>query len=93
MPKGDCKNLLCAISLSSTESLAMLQVEVLESIFYALHYERRYIFNQRMYKEEGKKKYFSNTRQSYRKYFQFIHKKNPSANNRKPELEENAGYP
>lgn len=61
MPKGECRNLLWAISLSSTDSLGMLQAEVLELIFYALHYERRYIFNQRMYKEEGKKKNTSAT--------------------------------
>lgn len=92
-PKEIEKKLLWAISLSSTDSPALLQAEVLELIFYALHYERRYVFNQRMHKEGEKKKTFSNTRQSYRKYFQFIHKKNPSASNRKLELEENAGYP
>lgn len=56
MPKGDCKNLLGAVSLSSTDSLALLQAEVLELIFYALHYERRYVFIQRMYKEGGEEK-------------------------------------
>lgn len=68
-PKQIAKKLFWAISLSSTASLALLQAEVLELNFYALHYEKRYVFNQRIFKEGRKKKILQQHKTKLQKVF------------------------